>query len=118
MHIFRVFKVVKREGGYSCEQIGSDNPDYNTTSSLTNADIGVQFQSGIQSGAFLFHSYKDNTVVITDLRGSILGTVHCAKSTSGHISLSNCGRYFGYCGDSAELRAVDHYQNKFWEIQK
>lgn len=102
----KVFKVVKKEGGgYTAEQLGSENPDYNTKTEILGAEVGVQFQSGIQNGAFLFHCYADHTVVLTDLRGSVLHQTKCASERDrGEIHLSACGKFFGFCGDSSELR--------------
>jgi len=96
--------MVKRDGGYSAESVGGDNPDYHSKAEIHSAEIGVQFQSGIQSGAFLFHVYRDHAVVLTDLRGTILGRVNCGPASHGQVHLSKCGRYIGFCGDSAELR--------------
>ena len=90
--------------------VGTENPDYNPKTEIIYAKIGVQFQSGIQNGAFLFHCYRDHLVVITDLSGTVLAQTKCASpSDVGQIQLSNCGKYFGFCGDSSGFFILINY---------
>ena len=49
---------MKKDNGYKAEMVGTENPDYNPKTEIIYAKIGVQFQSGIQNGAFLFHCYR------------------------------------------------------------
>jgi len=117
----RVYKIIKKENGYKAEMVGTENPDYNPKTEIIYAKIGVQFQSGIQNGAFLFHCYRDHLVVITDLSGTVLAQTKCASpSDVGQIQLSNCGKYFGFCGDSSELRvwAIIFKSGSFSEVKR
>ena len=65
----RVFKIGKKQQTSQYELVEAVRvADLHPTSGLVRAQIGVQFSSGIQSGAFIFHQYHDSTVVLTDLR--------------------------------------------------
>jgi len=115
----RVYKINKKPTQYELVE-AVRLVDLHPTSGLVRAQICVQFSSGVQSGAFLFHEYHDSTVVLTDLRGIELARIKCGGGDRHQIRVSGCGRYIAVCGDSPELRAwaVVFKGGKFVEIRR
>jgi len=99
-----LFQVAKQDSGYELKHI-SNAVDFLPGAALEKAKIAVQFQSGVQSGAFLYHEYSNHTVVLSDLRGNQeLNRFSAAAGTSGKTLLSPCSKFILGYGDSAEIR--------------
>merc|ERR1711990_196832 len=86
----RIYKIGKKETG-SGPNLGlnfvTEIVDLHPESALIKAEIKVQLQHGIQSGAFIFHQYQDTTVVITDLKGFELHRMKCQGGKNSEIEV-------------------------------
>ncbi len=65
---------------------------------------------------------KDTTVIIWDLKGDVLGTVDTLLMTNNYASVSTCGRFFGVCGFTSDIKiyevCFDKSGNNFTQIKR
>ena len=64
---------------------------------------------GISCNAkFIMTCSKDTTINIWDLKGESLGTIDTRLMNNSFASVSTCGRFFGACGFTPDV--------KIWEV--
>ena len=47
---------------------------------------------------------KETIIYIWDLKGEVLGTVDSLNSINSFGAVSNCGRFFGACGFTSDVK--------------
>ncbi|XP_004452194.1 transducin beta-like protein 2 [Dasypus novemcinctus] len=96
----RVFKMTKREDGYTFTATPEDFPKKHKAPVI---NIGIA-----GTGKFIMTASSDTTILIWSLKGQVLSTINTNQMNTTHAAISPCSRFVASCGFTPDV--------KVWEV--
>jgi len=98
----RAYKITKKEDS-TISIVQAAVQDFPQVHKADLINIGISCNA-----KFIMTSSRDTTIHIWDLKGDILGTIDTKMMTNSYAAVSSCGRFFGACGFTPDV--------KIWEV--
>lgn len=99
----RAFKISKKEDGSGLQVVPAPVADFAQVHKTDLINIGLSCNA-----KFIMTCSNDTSIYIWDLKGEILGSVDTKMMNNSFAQVSSCGRFFGTCGFTSEVRT--------WEV--
>lgn len=99
----RAFKIAKKEDSSNLHMVQASIPDFPKVHKTDLINIGISCNA-----KFIMSCSSDTSINIWDLKGEKLSSIDTKMMNNSFAAVSPCGRFFGACGFTPEVRT--------WEV--